>query len=82
MNRDDGKYALHFRDLGTVLKERALEARQQRDTERTDFQSGRLMAYHEVISTMRNQADVFDLSPEDLNLHDVDLDRDILPKTT
>ena len=82
MNRGEGKYALYLRDLGTVLKERALEARQKRDTERTDFQSGRLMAYYEVLSTMRNQADVFDLSPEDLNLHDVDPDRDILPNKT
>lgn len=82
MAEREARYAHYLRDLGTVLKERALEARKQRDSERTDFQRGRLLAYYEVLSTMRNQADAFDLSVEDLNLHDVDPDRDLLPNTT
>ena len=82
MERHEGRYALYLRDLGAVLKERALEARKQRDTGRTDFQSGRLIAYYEVLSTMRNQAEAFDLSTEDLNLHDLDPDRDLLSNAT
>ena len=76
------RYAFYLRDLGAVLKERAREARKQHDSGRTDFESGRLIAYYEVLSTMRNQADVFDLSAEDLNLHDIDPDRDLLSNAT
>ena len=78
----EGRYALYLRDLGAVLKERAREALKQRNTGRTDFESGRLIAYYEVLSTMRTQADAFDLSAEDLNLHDIDPDRDLLSNMT
>ena len=78
MGTQDPEHALYLRDLGTVLKERARDARRSRQTEGNDFQRGRLVAYYEVISTMRNQAGAFDLTPEDLNLHDIDPDRDLL----
>ena len=36
------------------------------------------MAYYEVISTMKNQASVFDLEQEDLSLSDIEPDRDLV----
>jgi hypothetical protein len=78
MATNEAKYALYLRDLGAVLKERALATRKRRGVERTDFENGRLIAYYEVLSTMRNQAEIFDLSAEDLNLHDIDPDRGLL----
>ncbi len=79
---DRARYANYLRDFGTVLKERGLEARKRRDTERTEFEEGRLIAYYEVLSTMLNQAEVFEVSAEDLNLQDFDPDRDLLSRQT
>ena len=64
---------LYLRDLGTLLKERAFEAETRLpkigSTER-DFALGRLMAFHEVISLMQQQAVAFDLAIGELNLGD------------
>ena len=77
----ESKYALYLRDLGAVLKDRALEARSKRDDEQSDFQKGRLIAYYEVLSTMRGQASTFGLSTKDLSLDGIDLEVDLLPSS-
>jgi hypothetical protein len=75
------KYYLY--DLGLELKLRALEARQERDAapegsvDRT-FGSGRLMAFNEVISIMRQQAKGLGIPLADLRLDDVEPDRDLV----
>lgn len=63
----------YLRDLGYLLRERAEEAKakaQRAEGSEADraFESGRLMAYYEVTSLMRNQAEVFDLPLKDLAL--------------
>jgi hypothetical protein len=76
------KHENYLFDLGLLLKERALEARRQRDElpeeslDRT-FQSGRVIAFNEVISIMQQQAEGFDIPLSDLRLEDIDPDRDL-----
>lgn len=70
-------------DLGLLLKERALEARRERDAsapgsaDRT-FQAGRLLAFNEVLSIMRDQAEAFGIPLTELRLDDLEPDRDLL----
>jgi uncharacterized protein YuzE len=71
-------HALYLRDLGTLLKQDALDALKRREAKQTEFESGRVLAYYEVLSTMRGQAVAFDLPLDDLQLHDFDPDREML----
>ena len=36
------------------------------------------MAYHEVIAIMKNQAPFFDIKQKDINLDDIEPERDLL----
>lgn len=69
-------------DLGQLLKEHALAAKQQetgaRGTEDHQFQLGRLTAYYEIVSLMQLQAAAFDLPLEALGWSGFDPDRDLL----
>jgi hypothetical protein len=76
------KYANYLFDLGLLLKERALQARAERDASPDgspdrEFQSGRVIAFNEVISIMQQQAEGFEISLADLRLEDIDPDRDL-----
>jgi hypothetical protein len=69
-------------DLGPLLKERALEARRQREesprgSPEREFQSGRVMAFNEVISIIQQQAEGFGIPLADLRLEDIVPDRDL-----
>jgi hypothetical protein len=69
-------------DLGYLLRERALEAKQKlrdaRGTTSEAFAEGRLMAYYEVLSLLLGQAISFELPVEDLHLQELDPNRDLL----
>jgi hypothetical protein len=69
-------------DLGHLLREEALKARQAfqaaKGTPDAAFQSGRLMAYYEVLSLVVSQAQSFNVPVADLHLNGLDLDRDLL----
>ena len=69
-------------DLGYELKQDALDARRERDSapmgsEDRAFKSGRLLAFYEIISTMRNRAEGFGIPLSDLRLDDIEPDRDL-----
>jgi hypothetical protein len=69
-------------DLGLLIKERALEARRQRDespqgSPEREFQSGRVLAFNEVISIMQQQAEGLGIPLTDLRLEDIVPDRDL-----
>lgn len=65
-------------DLGKLLKERAFDAKKERDAKGGDFEFGKLLAYNEVISLMQNQAQVFGLPLEEMGLAGIDPDNDLL----
>ena len=67
-------------DLGLLIKERALEARRQRDESPADgfeFHAGRVLAFNEMISIMKQQAEGFGIPLSDLRLDDIEPDRDL-----
>jgi hypothetical protein len=69
-------------DLGDELKRHALEARRERDaapegSEERAFRSGRLNAFHRIISLMQQQAQGLGIPLADLQLEDVVPDRDL-----
>jgi hypothetical protein len=77
------KYKYYLRDLGEIVKIRAFEAKEERDKEEEGsaeyhFQCGRLLAFNEVISILQQQAQGFNISLNDLNLGDIDPDRDLI----
>ncbi|GLI28277.1 hypothetical protein ARHIZOSPH14_25190 [Agromyces rhizosphaerae] len=79
---DDPSAALYLRDLGELLKESALSARDDRDETPVGadraFADGRLMAYHEVVSLMQQQAVAFGIDIGGLSLEDIDPGRDLV----
>lgn len=72
----------YLSDLGFQIRERATEARRPEspkgDSADLAFAAGRRTAYYEALSLMTQQAAVFGLPLSDLNLADLDLERDIL----
>lgn len=72
----------YLRDLGFTIREKALEAKRTNDAvpENTDggFSLGRLMAFHEVVSLMQQQADAFSISLAEIGLADIDPEKDLL----
>ena len=73
---DDNKYAQYLRDLGALVKEYALEAKEDfnnsKGTDSEDYKSGYLMGYHRLITLMHQQAEAFDIPLKEINLQDID----------
>jgi len=76
-------YRLFLQEAILAIKERALEARQERPSKEADssgylFQSGRLLAFNEVISILQQYADGFQIGLDELHLQDIEPDRDLV----
>jgi len=74
-------FQYYVSDLGKLLLESAREARAAREKAtgpKREFESGRTMAYYEVISTMRGQAIAFGLPLKDVGLEGVDPDNELI----
>lgn len=72
---------LYTQDLCTLLKEKARQAKadsQAASSKDKEYMLGRLMALHEVISLMQQQAAAFEIPLTHLGLHDIDPERDLL----
>ena len=74
-------HANYLRDLGYLIREAGEQARKDtvaaNESDRP-FQQGRLMAYHEVLSLMQQQAEAFQLPLEELALDGLDPERDLI----
>jgi hypothetical protein len=73
--------ALYLRDLGELIKEIALRAKRDADSASDadrSFALGRLMAMHEVISLMQQQADAFGIAASDIGLDGIVPERDLV----
>jgi hypothetical protein len=72
----------YLRDLGSIIREKALEAKKTSDATTDDsdrgFSLGRLMAFHEVVSLMQQQAEAFDISLGEIGLADINPEKDLL----
>ena len=65
-------------DLGTLLRERAVAARDRARENSSEFQCGVAHAYYEVMSLIESQADSFGLPLEDAGLKGFDVDKELL----
>ena len=69
-------------DLATLLKELAKDAKADKDASRDGcdraYHVGRLMAFHEVISLMQQQAGSFCIPLKDIGLEGIDPERDLV----
>jgi hypothetical protein len=69
-------------DLGSLLKEEAIGAKQRalaaEGTSEHSFELGRLTAYYEVLSMMKSQVAAFGMSVDAVSLADIDPDSDLL----
>lgn len=74
--------ANYLQDLGDLVRELALRAKQVYDDQRTSpdaqFLLGRLSALHEIVSLMQEQAVAFNLTLEKVSLEGIDPERDLL----
>jgi hypothetical protein len=74
----DEKYKNYLLDLGHLIREKALEAKNENDENGSDFQSGIRMAFYDVVSLMRDQAFVFEIPLDELGLAGLNPDVDLL----
>lgn len=71
--------AMHFlRDTVELLVSKAREAKSEKDVSQSDYDIGKLMAFHDVISTLQQQANAFGLSSEEIGLDKIDPDLELL----
>jgi hypothetical protein len=75
------KEALYLKDLGVLLKEMGLQAaaqRKLRNSANDEFALGRLMAFHEVLSLMQQQALAFEIDLKEIGLSDITPEIDLV----
>ena len=74
--------AHYLADLGALLKQEALDAKTHASGEigKTghQFALGRLTAYYEVLSLMKQQADAFGIDARQLSLQGFDAEQELL----
>lgn len=68
----------YLNDLGILLKEMALEAKQTAEHSQTDFAVGYMAGFHRVISLMQQQAEAFGIPLQELALADIDPDAELV----
>lgn len=80
--KNDNTYKLYVQELGSLMKEYALESRERRDRQ-TDssaknYMNGYVMGYHRIISLMIQLAEGMLIPLEDLELNDFDPDEELV----
>ena len=74
-------FELYIKYISDLIKDNAKKAKLEADNPEkgeVDYNTGYLIAYYEVISTMKNQAFLFDLEQDDISLSDIEPDRDLV----
>jgi len=74
------KHKQYLSDLGFLLKEYSSEAKKNYIKEKSGqngaFHEGYLMGFHRVITLMQQQASVFSIPLSEIQLDDIDPDKD------
>jgi hypothetical protein len=72
----------YLRDLGHLIGEMALDARAEytaiKGSTGDGYKLGRLMAFHEVVSLMKDQAEIFGIPQSAISLGEIDPERDLI----
>lgn len=79
---NDKSLEYYIKEIICLIKDYAKQAKSDADHPKegdsADFNSGFLMAYHQVIAVMKNQAPFFDIKQEDIGLADIEPNRDLV----
>lgn len=73
------KYKLYLKDLSVLIKEYALRIKNdnQKGEEQKAFEAGELFACYHIISIMQQQAMAFDIELSEINLDDINPDKEL-----
>ncbi len=74
------KYKLYLEDLGVLLKEHALDAKERllrSQGKEKEFDQGVLFAYYRILSMMQQQALAFDIDLGKIKLDDINPDKQL-----
>ncbi len=74
----DDLYAAYLLDLGTLLREYALEAKARQAVKASSHNDGYLAGFHRVLSLMEQQAEAFGIPASALGLADFDPDAELV----
>lgn len=79
----DDKYKLYLYDLGSLVKQIALEAKNDLyknidNKENVTYQEGYLSAMHRIISLMQQQCIGFGIDVKDLNIQDINPNKHLI----
>lgn len=78
---DSNKFESYLYDTIALLKAQAKEAKLDADkpeSSNSSYNNGYLMAYHTVISLLKNQTMAFNIDEESIGLADIEPERDLL----
>ena len=79
---NEKEYMYFVQEISDLFKDNAkkakIEADNPKEGDSLDYNTGFLMAYHEVIAIMKNQAPFFHLKQEDIRLEDIEPERDLI----
>ncbi len=67
----------YLKDTLQFIVEDALEAKKKAIESKDDFNDGRRLAYYEVVSTLVNQANSFEIDLDEISLGKIDPDKDL-----
>ncbi|MEI7924472.1 MAG: hypothetical protein WCJ40_21400 [Planctomycetota bacterium] len=68
----------YIKDLGQLIKEKALDAKTKSQVSSDTYDIGFLMAWHDIVSLMQTQAVAFGIPYEEIGLSGIDPDVDLL----
>jgi hypothetical protein len=71
-------YENYLLDLGTLVREIAVEAREKHEKEDTEFTAGYRMGMYRMVTLMQQQADAFGIPLDKLKLDDFDPDQELI----
>ena len=74
----DKKYKDYLYHVCAIIKERALQSKKEEKNDKNLFNSGKLLAYNEVISVLQQEALGADISLRELQLEEVKPDIDLV----
>ena len=77
----DNRFKWYIRDVGLMIKERAKEAKSNKNKHSDpcdhSYDLGYLMAFHNIIDIMKRQAEILGIDQEDIGLADIDPSLDL-----
>lgn len=74
----ENRFENYLRDLGTLVREKAMNAQCVKSQKNDPYDIGYLMAWHEVVSLMQSQANQFDITLSQIGLDEIDPQKDLL----